>query len=410
MSLISGIEPSPHRDPAELAAWVRLAGEPGLGLALAYKLLRDIGPPSAIYSAGLAALTAHVGDPLARQMAQPLSAERAAQVAHACAWADADRHHVVTLEHPAYPRALLATADPPLLLYVDGDIEALARPALAIVGARNATPGGQDNAHAYARHLAAAGWCILSGLARGIDRAAHEGALAAGGRGGGTVAVMGTGIDLVYPAGHEDLARRIAAGGALVSELPFGTPPMPWQFPRRNRLVAGMARGVLVVEAARRSGSLITARLAAECGREVFAIPGSIHSPLSRGCHALIRQGAKLVETAVDISDEMGVWRAQAGPGHRAGERDSRGRGQGDDQTADGGPAAGGGAEAVPGGHSSADGGVMAALGHDPVGLDALVRLTGLDTAALHARLLQLELSGAVDRLPGARFQRRGGG
>src|SRR5690606_11414069 len=198
------------------------------------------------------------------------------------------------------------THDPPAVLYVNGRAELLNRPIIAVVGARNATPGGRDNAQAFAQSLAGQGWCIASGLAHGIDAAAHRGALAAGAQAGSTIAVMGTGIDIIYPSANLELAHRIAHEGALVSELPLGTPSVPHQFPRRNRIVAGLAKGVLVVEAARQSGSLITARLASELGREVFSIPGSIHSPLSRGCHALIRQGAKLVESGEDIVEELG--------------------------------------------------------------------------------------------------------
>src|SRR5690606_6877926 len=195
--------------------------------------------------------------------------------------------------------------DPPVVLFVSGDPTLLHRPSVAIVGARSATDGGKDNARAFARYLAERGWGIVSGLARGIDAAAHEGAMQAGPQGGRTIAVMAGGLDDIYPRQHQALAEQIAAMGALVSEYPPGTPAVPFRFPDRNRLVAALARGVLVVEAAAQSGSLLTARLGIECGREVFAIPGSIHAPLSRGCHALIRQGAKLVEQGRDIEEEL---------------------------------------------------------------------------------------------------------
>src|SRR5690606_15635816 len=300
-------------------------------------------------------------------------------------WADEPGHHVLTLADPAYPQSLLTIADPPVLLYVTGDPARLAQPALAVVGARSATPGGCDNARAFARHLAGHGWCVVSGLAQGIDAAAHEGALQAGAQGAGTVAVMGTGIDRVYPARHRDLAHQIAAHGARVSELPLGMGPLPHHFPRRNRLVAGLARGVLVVEAARQSGSLITARLAGESGREVFAIPGSIHSPLSRGCHALIRQGAKLVETAQDITDELGA-------ATRAGRAKASGVATPDEAS---GP-----------GTAAPESPLLRALGFDPLHLDALQARTGLDIATLNVQLLELELAGHVARLDGGRFQR----
>jgi DNA processing protein len=251
----------------------------------------------------------------------------------------------------------------------------LQRPALAIVGSRSATPQGTANARAFARDLAARGWCIVSGLALGIDAAAHEGALDAT-AGAGTVAVVGTGLDRVFPAAHRALAHRIGAAGALLSEYAPGTPPLRQHFPERNRIIAGLAQGTLVVEAALASGSLITARLASEAGREVFAIPGSIHSPQARGCHALIRQGAKLVETAEDIVEELRGQRPLPLPG--AGD---------DAATADEDP-------------------LLAALGHDPVTLDALLARTGDSAAVLSARLLELELEGRVARLPGGLYQR----
>jgi len=274
----------------------------------------------------------------------------------------------------AYPAVLLQTADPPLLLYVHGDAALLNRRSLAIVGSRNASAQGVDNARSFAAHLSQKGWTIVSGLAFGIDGAAHEGGLSGP---GSTVAVVGTGLDRVYPARHRGLAHRIAASGALVSEFAPGTPPIAANFPIRNRIIAGLSRGTLVVEAAVQSGSLITARLAAEAGREVFAVPGSIHAPLSRGCHALIRQGAKLVENAADILEELQ-------PGEAA-------------------PLA---TAAVPD-DTPADR-VLEALGHDPVSLDALCARTGWSAQELSARLLELELEERVVRLPGGLYQRRG--
>jgi len=364
---------------AELSAWLRLSLEPGVSPSIVYPLLSAVGLPEQIYDLGAAALARHVPQDLARQLAAPAPADIQAQIERTLEWVAQPGRRIVTLADAAYPQSLLTIADPPVLLYVNGDAARLNVPALAVVGARSATPGGCDNARAFARHLAGHGWCVVSGLAQGIDAAAHEGALLAGPGGAGTVAVMGTGIDRVYPARHRDLAHRIAGHGALVSELPLGMGALPHHFPRRNRLVAGLARGVLVVEAARQSGSLITARLAGENGREVFAIPGSIHSPLSRGCHALIRQGAKLVETAQDITDELGG----------------------------GGPPAGRAAPAqAPDEPAGPDTPLLRALGHDPLHLDALQARTGLDIAALNAQLLELELAGRVARLDGGRFQR----
>ncbi|MDQ6640217.1 MAG: DNA-processing protein DprA, partial [Pseudomonadota bacterium] len=283
---------------------------------------------------------------------------------------------VVVLGDPRYPAALLDSADPPLLLYARGRIELLAAPAIAIVGNRNATAQGLENARAFASHLSGEGWVVVSGLALGIDGAAHEGGLAGG---AGTIAVVGTGLDRVYPARHRALAQKIAAGGLLVSEFAIGTPALAENFPIRNRIIAGLTRGTLVVEAAVQSGSLITARLAAEAGRDVFAIPGSIHSPQSRGCHALIKQGAKLVDSAADIVDELTpIARARRVP------------------------------SAVPaaGATAASRDPLLEALGFDPIGLDALIARTGQSAAELSARLLDFELQGRVARLPGQRFQR----
>ncbi|WP_459616053.1 DNA-processing protein DprA [Bordetella sp. 2513F-2] len=361
---------------AELSAWLRLSLEPGVGPATAYLLLSALGLPEEIYAQRASQLERHIPQGLARQLAAPPAPEIAAQIDQALEWVQAPGRHILTLADPAYPQQLLTIADPPVLLYVVGEPACLQRPGLAVVGARSATPGGCDNARAFARHLAASGWSVISGLAQGIDAAAHEGAMEAGPQGGGTVAVMGTGADRVYPAAHRELAHRIAAQGALLTELPLGTGASRHHFPRRNRLVAGLARGVLVVEAARQSGSLITARLAGESGREVFAIPGSIHSPLSRGCHALIRQGAKLVETAQDITDELGT---PAGTPATA-------------------PAAAAPLPAHP---------LLDAMGYDPADLDTLQARTGLPIATLQAQLLELELDGRLVRLDGGRFQRR---
>lgn len=298
---------------------------------------------------------------------------------------EAGSRRVVTLGDPAYPAALLETADPPLLLYLQGYCPLLNQASLAIVGSRHATPGGCDNARAFARHLSGAGLVIVSGLAQGIDGAAHQGALEGASSGGGTIAVVGTGLDRVYPSRHRALAHRMCEGaGLIVSEFSIGTPPLQQNFPRRNRVIAGLTLGTLVVEAAVQSGSLITARLAVECGREVFAIPGSIHSPQSRGCHRLIKEGAKLVEEAADILLEL-RWQ----------------------------PSAGAAAAAAPSGSGvvvAPTDPLLKALGHDPMTLDELLARTGCPPAELQAQLLTLELEGHVARLPGGLFQRRGAG
>lgn len=371
----------------ELTAWIRLSLEPGLGLARARQLLAAIGLPQDIYASSAGALSKVVSPGVAQQLHRPLDDTLETILSRTLQWSEQPNHHILTLADPAYPRALLDIHDPPLLLYVNGQPNHLSRPIIALVGARNATTGGIDNALAFARYLSEQGWCIVSGLALGIDAAAHEGALRAGPQGGGTVAILGTGIDIVYPPKNHDLAHRIAEHGALVSEFPLGTRALRYQFPKRNRIVAGLARGVLVVEAAKQSGSLITARLAAEMGREVFAIPGSIHSPLSRGCHALIRQGAKLVESAQDIHDELGLPRMSpptTTAQHPLPTEDDTDK-------------------AVETKNSI----VLAALGYDPVHLDTLQERTRLDPGELNGQLLELELNESIFRLDDGRFQRR---
>ncbi|MBV6306853.1 DNA-processing protein DprA [Candidimonas humi] len=432
-----------HLPPEEISAWVRLAAEPGLGPVQARQLLQALGLPQHIYAARPAALARLLPLELAQALGAPMSEAAQDLATRTLEWLRHPRHHMVTLADPSYPAALLDTHDPPLLLYVNGRPELLSAPTIAMVGARNASAGGIDNAQAFARHLAAQGWCIASGLAMGIDAASHRGALLAGPQGGGTVAVLGTGIDIIYPSRNHQLAHEIAEHGALVSELPLGTPGLPHQFPRRNRIVAGLARGILVVEAARQSGSLITARLATEIGREVFAIPGSIHSPLSRGCHALIRQGAKLVESAADILEELGpraatAARAASAPGDvpatgslprsaalplpgmaaesaaadatsharpdaRPPGRPAQTGAQAGTQSANM-PAAGGSSPAP---RAAEEQRVFEAMGHDPADVDTLQRRTQLPVAALHAALLALELDDAIARLDDGRYQRR---
>ncbi len=290
--------------------------------------------------------------------------------------------HVLLPEDAAYPNRLREINDAPPVLFVVGDPEVLSQPQLAIVGSRNATRGGLENARAFAEYLATRGLVITSGLAAGIDAAAHRGALAAGGL---SVAVAGTGPDRVYPATHRDLAGELVNEGALVSEFPPGTSPRAVNFPRRNRIISGLSLGVLVVEAAPRSGSLITARLAMEQGREVFAVPGSIHNPLARGCHRLIRDGAKLVETADDILEEMAAHLSTRAP---AGVSDTLGQTpEGDDDSEDDDYAR-----------------LREALGHDPVSLDMLVQRSGLTAEQLSSMLLLMELRGQVESLPGGRY------
>ena len=364
-------------DRDELGAWLRLVETPGVGREAARRLLGEFGSPEAVLQAPESASRALVG----AQIASALASERpgfAALLASTLAWLDSgsEARDVLVLGDPRYPQALLETGDPPLVLYAEGRIELLNAESIAIVGSRNPTAQGLENAHAFAAHLSRAGLVVVSGLALGIDGAAHEGALEGG---GGTIAVVGTGLDIVYPVRHKALARRIAAAGVLLSEFAIGTPSLPQHFPIRNRIIAGLARGTLVVEAAVQSGSLITARLATEAGRDVFAIPGSIHAPQARGCHALIKQGAKLVDAAADILEEYA-------PAH----------------------AAIAAARATNAAKEDAikEDPLLTALGFEPISLDALVARTGMSAAELAARLLDLELAGRVARRPGQVFQR----
>jgi len=361
--------------PAELAAWLRLTECVGPGAAR--RLLAMAGSPEAVFELPAAALEQALSAKERQALARPPE-HLSELIGQAEAWMAQSGHDLLVLGDADYPPRLLATADPPLLLWLQGQRELLSSPSIAIVGSRNPTPQGEDNARAFARALAQAGYAIVSGLALGIDAKAHEGAL--DGR-GATIAVVGTGLDRVYPRRNEALAARILEGGGLiVSEYSLGTPVMQANFPRRNRIIAGLAQGCLVVEAAVQSGSLITARLAVEANREVFAIPGSIHSPQSRGCHALIRQGAKLVESAEHVLEELPAL-AQATVAVPE-------------------------ADDVP--HEQQA--LLDAMGFDPVSLDALMARCGWPAAELNAALLELELDGQVARLAGQLFQRRGKG
>ena len=376
----------------ELAAWLRLATTPGISRGIARQLLAAFGSPERVLEADRDALRALAASDVVNVLKRQDPSDEAC-VAATRRWLKtaeaASPRDIVTLDDPRYPALLLETADPPLLLFTLGRVELLSAPGVAVVGSRDATPQGLDNARTFAQLFSERGLTVVSGLALGIDGAAHEGGLAGA---GSTVAFVGTGLDRVYPSQHRDLMRRIARQGLVASEYPLGANALPQNFPRRNRLIAGVARGTLVVEAALESGSLITARLALEEGRDVFAIPGSIHSPQSRGCHRLIQEGAKLVETGDDVLRELRFGlpaetrRAALSPAQPSlfasatiAEVDA------------GGP----------------DGALLAALGHDPVTFDALAARTGLPSDQLAARLLELELAGVVQRLPGGLLQRR---
>jgi DNA processing protein len=353
-------------DSGDLAAWIELSLVPGLGSAKFRSLLSTFGLPTNVLNATRSQLCRVVPETLAARI---LERSRGPEIEKAMHWADQSKHEVLTLADAAYPRQLLEIPDPPAVLYVAGNAELLSSATFAVVGSRNATPAGLKNAHAFSRVLSDAGLAIASGLAMGVDSAAHRGGLE--GR-ASTIAVLGTGIDIIYPRRNEPLAEEILSRGVLVSEFPLGTAPNAANFPRRNRLISGLAKGCLVVEAALDSGSLITARLAADQGREVFAIPGSIHSPLSKGCHALIKQGAKLVESAQDVLEELGIW---AQPEAKAPESRA--------------------------GHD-----LLEKMGFDPCDIDELIARCGLPTEVVSATLLQLELDGRIAGLPGGLYQR----
>lgn len=362
------------QDPG-LASWLQLTLTPGLGAATIRELLGRFGLPENILGAKRADL-ARVASPGTLAALDSDAVARA--VEHALAWLEQPGCAIVTLADAAYPKLLLEIGDPPALLYCRGRIELLNRPALAVVGSRNASAQGASNAEQFARNFSAAGLAIVSGLAQGIDAAAHRGGLAAE---GSTVAVLGTGVDVAYPPVNAALAAEIAVRGLLLSEFPLGTKAFGHNFPRRNRLISGLAQGCLVIEAALASGSLITARAAAEQGREVFAVPGSIHSPLSKGCHALIKSGAKLVESAEDVLSELTAFRRTGFASTRATAEVS---------------GAGGGAEEP----------LLACMGFDPVDVDSLCARAGLPAAQVSAELLRLELAGRVAALPGGLYQR----
>jgi len=389
---------------AERASWLHIALTPGIGPVATARLLAALGLPDDILGASHAALSALLGPALATGLLQH-DTRRAAAIAASLDWAAQPGCHLLTLIDPAYPGRLLQTADPPPVLWAQGRLELLAGPALAIVGSRSATQGGIATAHSFAQALGGHGITIVSGLAQGIDAAAHRGALATA---GATIAVLGTGTDRVYPRQQAALAGAIARDGLLLSELPPDTEPRRGAFPRRNRLIAGLALGVLVVEAAIQSGSLITARLAADLGREVFAMPGSIHSPTAKGCHHLLKQGARLVESVADVLSELGL----ATPGAHPRKPPSSA------------------------GHLPEDP-LLAALGWDPVDPETLLqRLQSavetrqpepgngpasrgkntpegrcgaqslpVEAVAVLERLVRLELSGRVERLPDGRFK-----
>jgi len=351
---------------AELASWLTLSQIPGLGNEGLRRLLQAFGSPSAILGASTSSLKQFVRPAIANAITQEPNND---SLAITSAWLDDPNNHIITLADSEYPKSLLNIPDPPVLIYVKGRLDLLNHSSIAIVVSRNASTQGLRDAEAFAQALSEANLCIVSGMAHGIDTAAHMGGL----RGqGSSVAVVGTGLDKIYPSANRDLAHQLAASGTLISEFALGTPPLAHNFPRRNRIISGLCQGCLIVEASLQSGSLITARMALEQGREVFAIPGSIHSPQAKGCHALIKQGAKLVESPIDILDEL-KWFAAASPFTQNTQEE----------------------------HS-----IFEYLGYDPIDLDSLSQRSGLTIEELSAILLQLELNGQVTTLAGGMYQR----
>ena len=357
-----------------LANWLRLALVPGIGGGTQRKLLAAFGGPDQIFAACRDEVREAIGEKASKLL---LDTDNAAAVSEALEWASKAGQSVVTLGDSEYPQYVLEIPDPPILLYVRGRLDLLNRQVISIVGSRSPTPQGIQNADSFAAAFVEAGLVVASGMALGIDAAAHRGALSIS---GDTIAFVGTGIDRIYPARNRDLALEIGARGCMVSEFPIGTPVSAANFPRRNRLISGVSRGVLVVEAAVESGSLITARLANDQGRDVFAIPGSIHSPQSRGCHQLIQQGAKLVETALDVLEEIGWQGAEKAK-----------------QVVDA-------SKGIDGPSGASE--LLSLLGYEPSGLDELAARSGMATDALSVALLHLVLDGLVACLPGGRYQR----
>jgi DNA processing protein len=353
---------------SSLKAWLVLSLIRGLGGEGARRLLNEFGSPDAIFAASSLSLKAFTQPAVAAAINLGIHEDIITPVFD---WLEDSNNHIVTLADGDYPQSLLNISDPPLLLYVKGRLDLLNQPAFAIVGSRHATPQGIKNAEAFSESLSHQGLCIISGMAHGIDAAAHRGGLKAR---GSSIAVVGTGLDKVYPAANRGLAHALAHQGVLISEFPLGTPPLAPNFPRRNRIISGLGLGCLVVEASLQSGSLITARLAMEQGRDVFAIPGSIHSPQSKGCHSLIKQGAKLVETAQDVLEELAGLVSVVTPTGCA--------------TTDTNPA------------------LLEYLGYDPIDMDTLSTRSGLTVSELSAMLLALELDGLVSKLPGGLYQR----
>lgn len=356
--------------------WLHLMLIPGLGNQSALKLLARFGLPQNVLNAETLDLMTCVSAKIVKNIKDPLSDDQLNLIEKTSLWLQQEDNAILYLGHPDYPAALLEIPDPPVLLYAKGNLAYLSKPLLAVVGSRNASMQGIQHAESFSIALSQNGWCISSGLAAGVDTAAHSGGLQGE---GGTVAVIGTGIDIVYPARNRELAHRITKHGCIISEYHLGTAAHAANFPRRNRIISGLARGVLVVEAAAQSGSLITARMAAEQGREVFAIPGSIHSPLARGCHLLIKQGAKLVESAQDILEELGELNGK--PLAKVVQNSENLE-------------------------NTSFQNLLTYIGYDPISFDVLSCQSGYAVSDLSAMIFELEMKGVLETLPGGLIQR----
>jgi DNA processing protein len=362
----------------DIQRWLTLNQIPGLGNAGLCQLLAKFGSPAAIFNASISQLREVVSTEIAEKINLGIDIDT---ISPTLKWLEKDNAHLITLADENYPKQLLEISNPPAVLFAIGNLHWLNHPAIAMVGSRSATPQGEKNAEDFAMNLCNQGLCVVSGMALGIDGAAHRGALKAN---GATIAVVGTGLDIVYPARHRDLAHKIAERGLIISEFALGTPSKAQNFPRRNRLISGLSLGCLVVEANVDSGSLITARLATEQGREVFAIPGSIHSPVAKGCHQLIKQGAKLVENTQDILEEINWLDLKKNLSSIS-------------------PS---GLMTHMGTNPSEPNVVLTSMGFDPVDFDTLQSLTRLTTEALSSMLMLLELENKVTVLLGGKYQR----
>lgn len=366
---------------AEKLLWISLGNVHGIGSQTFCQLLKSFGSPDNIYAASFKQLKAVVSENIASAIVAGVNHDALADSLH---WLSQDNNHLVTLADVEYPKSLLEIPDPPPFLYAKGNLSLLNQPSIAIVGSRNASVQGEKNAEAFAHDLCAYGLCIISGLALGIDGAAHRGALKAK---GATIAVVGTGLDIVYPAKHRHLAHQIVESGLIISEFALGTPSKPQNFPKRNRIISGLSLGCLVVEANLQSGSQITARLAAEQGREIFAIPGSIHSPMSKGCHQLIKQGAKLVDSLQDIVEELNL--------HIKSDPDMLDINAKIDASND---------ETISNNSSSQQ--IYNTMGYEPITIEHLVAICDLTVSEVSSTLMLLELEGKIASLAGGKYQK----